>query len=253
MRKYVFALFLISSSGLAQTLQTAGKVTAGDISRVQIEQAATALLKLPWIERQRQFTALEADHDTSRQAPAYSKRERLILALLETERRFMRKGKGIEPYEDYVEYVSGVIVEAGSLKNPEAIDALMDPALLDWGRTYYFLGEIGSPVVDPVISEFRRSTNILHRVTLMFTLTAVMEENPDLPQEKRQEIRTFAIAQSASSELGLQLVAIKCLAAFHDSDVTARLTDLKDHSPVEPVRIAAGFALRGIAFPGESR
>jgi len=78
-------------------------------------------------------------------------------------------------------------------------------------------------------------------------------ENPDLPEEKRQEIRTLAIAQSASSQLGLQLVAIKCLAALHDSVVTARLTDLKDHSPLESVRVAAGFALRGIAFPGESR
>jgi hypothetical protein len=244
---------LLASSCLAHAQQQAGAAATQIISPAQINRSATALLKLTWKQRREQFRRVTAGTHPGHSEAPHPQSAELILALLEAERRFMRLDDGTEPDEEYGDYVAGLVAEAGALKNPAAINALIDPILLDWGYNYRSLGEIGGPVVDRAIAEFHRSTNILHRGMLLMTLTVVMEETSSLPEEKRERIKALAMAFSVSSDLGLRLVAIKCLAAFHDSDVTARLTDLKDHSPVEPVRIAAGFALRGIAFPGQSR
>lgn len=156
-----------------------------------------------------------------------------------------------EAYSDYWQAVTEVV---GELRDPQALEILLDPTVLaDGSYNVALIAEFGPAILPRLISLYRQPRYRDAQTDLSAIMLALLKSKRVASEADRAAIRSIFLEQSYSGDASVRISAVVGLAYFHDADAVARLKALAQHDefalPLKngqqfyTVRVSAGHAL----------
>jgi hypothetical protein len=185
-----------------------------------------------WRERRQAFEAVSKELESDR--PSKMSRAELQALEIDTLRReTVTVNRSEDAGEEYGEYFAGVVVEVASLRDPRALDALIEPTILETGGiAQNGLADLGDTAMDRIEREYKLAVDDPDRRFWLSAVAARMSQRQTLSSESaRAKLRALILDAANSADWHTRIMAVRGLAYLKDAQSQAVLERIATSDP----------------------